>query len=158
MIKGILILIAGFIVLVAAVNFTVEFIGVHCQFCVKQKLIPFKKLSVTQQQSILHYFEIYEKRMPAVNSIFVCSTCKSVFDDFSGEKRSMDIDAITCRVWCKVCNLPVYHCEHDNPAIECAHCHTRYKWFTDTNSGYIFLRPYTDKEILKTCQDNSGHL
>ena len=49
------------------------------------------------------YFQQYESRAPDTSSVFVCRDCRYVYDDFSGEKKSMAGDTAS---FCKVCGPP----------------------------------------------------
>ena len=62
---------------------------------------PFEKLPDNDKSDILEYFRRFEDREPDVEGIFACGHCLLVYDDFSGEKRSMDGDEMS---FCKVCN------------------------------------------------------
>ena len=62
---------------------------------------PYEKLSDSDKSDILEYFRRFEDREPDVEGIFACGNCLLVYDDFSGEKRTMDGDEMS---FCKVCN------------------------------------------------------
>ena len=77
-----------------------RFFGCCCHEC-GSKMQPFEKLSNGDKSDILAYFKRFEDREPDVEGIFACGHCLLVYDDFSGEKRTMDGDE---RSFCKVCN------------------------------------------------------
>ena len=63
----------------------------------------FDELPDQEKDQILSYFKEHERRTPDTTAIFVCLHCRIVYDDFSGEKRSMEGDT---RSICKVCQSP----------------------------------------------------
>ena len=77
-----------------------NFFGCCCHEC-GTKMQPFEKLPDSDKSDILEYFKRFEDREPDVEGIFACGHCLLVYDDFSGEKRTMDGDE---RSFCKVCN------------------------------------------------------
>ena len=77
-----------------------NFFGCCCHEC-GTKMQPYEKLSDSDKSDILTYFRRFEDREPDVEGIFACGNCLLVYDDFSGEKRTMDGDE---RSFCKVCN------------------------------------------------------
>lgn len=77
-----------------------NFFGCCCHEC-GTKMQPFEKLPDNDKSDILEYFRRFEDREPDVEGIFACGHCLLVYDDFSGEKRTMDGDE---RSFCKVCN------------------------------------------------------
>ena len=76
------------------------FFGCCCHEC-GTKMQPFEKLPDSDKADILEYFRRFEDREPDEEGIFACGHCLLVYDDFSGEKRTMDGDE---RSFCKVCN------------------------------------------------------
>ena len=76
--------------------------GCCCHEC-GSKMQPFEKLSDGDKSDILAYFRRFEDREPDEDGIFACPNCLLVYDDFSGEKRTMDGDE---RSFCKACNAP----------------------------------------------------
>ena len=76
--------------------------GCCCHIC-GRRMLPFHKLSAEDQGDILGYFRGFEDREPDTEGIFICDHCCIVYDDFSGERRSMEGDD---RSICKVCNTP----------------------------------------------------
>ena len=77
-----------------------NFFGCCCHEC-GTKMQPFEKLPDSDKSDILEYFRRFEDREPDVEGIFACGNCLMVYDDFSGEKRTMDGDEMS---FCKVCN------------------------------------------------------
>ena len=77
-----------------------NFFGCCCHEC-GTKMQPFEKLSDSDKSDILEYFRRFEDRKPDEEGIFACGNCLLVYDDFSGEKRTMDGDEMS---FCKVCN------------------------------------------------------
>jgi hypothetical protein len=137
------------------------------QFCRKGKCKPLETLPEEAQVRILDYFSSHEGRNPDVTSIFVCENCRTVFDDFSGEKRSRDADTPSyyadgegkfkigaCRAFCKVCGGVVFGAELNNPKIHCNDCETQYAWRTHEKSSYRFLMPPSDAKLLPSCPNN----
>jgi hypothetical protein len=76
--------------------------GCGCHRC-GTKMKAFRSLLMEDRQDILSYFMSYENREPDTSAIYVCEPCGVVYDDFSGEARSMDGDD---RSICKICNTP----------------------------------------------------
>jgi hypothetical protein len=60
----------------------------------------FDELGPEEKDEILSYFRHAERREPDPKGIFVCDACETVFDDFSGERKSLDCDNVSM---CKVC-------------------------------------------------------
>ena len=81
-------------------TFIVRKIGCCCHRC-GNRMNFWDELEEADRRDILKYFRQHEKRKPDTSSIFVCPHCKYVYDDFSGEKRSMEGDNAS---HCKVCN------------------------------------------------------
>lgn len=157
----------GIIVVVAAVaKILIRAVGAPCQFCENRKLARFTRLSAPQQHSVLSYFRAHEGREPDLSSVFVCLDCKTVHDDFSGEKRSMDMDMISApvggvsvslaRTFCKVCNALMQGCDPENEDIHCVRCGTKYRWQNYTETGFRFLMPPRESRILERCEDAAG--
>jgi len=158
------------IALVAAVFMARYFMrtGIICQFCGDIDCKVWDRVADDVKVRILEYFRSYEKRSPDTSGIFVCDECKTVFDDFSGERASRDVDSVTvsrglhtrsivtCRTWCKVCNSLMQSCDPDNPSIRCRTCGTGYEWKTHEESGYRFLMPPENAKILERCDDLAG--
>lgn len=76
--------------------------GCSCHNC-SSRMHFWDELEESDKQDILAYFQHYENRTPDTSSIFVCPNCRYLYDDFSGEKRSMDGDNNSI---CKVCGFP----------------------------------------------------
>ncbi len=68
-----------------------NFFGYSCEEC-GSKIQPYEKLPDDDKADILEYFRRFEDREPGVEGIFACNNCLIVYDDFSGEKRTMDGD------------------------------------------------------------------
>ena len=77
-----------------------NFFGCCCHEC-GTKMQPYEQLPDSDKSDILAYFRRFEDREPDVEGIFACGNCLLVYDDFSGEKRTMDGDEMS---FCKVCN------------------------------------------------------
>ncbi len=131
---------AGLVVFAFGLKKLVEWISFPCQFC-EAKVKSFRQISIEAQEAILRYFREYEGRKPDRHGLFVCLNCKTVHDDFSGEKQSRDIDSYGCVTFCKVCHATMRGCEPENNAIKCPRCDTPYKWQTHEKSGFRFLMP-----------------
>ena len=97
-----LLLVAGVLAVLFALRWIIRRIGCNCHIC-GYRMNYFSELSIQDQREILGYFRIHEKRDPDTSAFFVCMRCSIVYDDFSGEKRSMDGDN---RSLCKICNSP----------------------------------------------------
>lgn len=101
-------ILGGILLLVAVVALGLGFrgmagaFGCACHRC-GTKMKAFRSLPMEDRQDILGYFTSYESREPDTNGIYVCEPCGIVYDDFSGERRSMDGDD---RSICKICNAP----------------------------------------------------
>ncbi len=128
-------------------------IGCPCQFCENNRMTSWDELDLRQQDVLLRYFKSCEGREPDTSAVFVCKKCGTVFDDFSGEKRSMERDMGSgCTTWCKVCNGIVVYCDLDNDNIVCGKCGTPYAWRVYKDSGYRLLMPPEDANILQKCR------
>jgi len=77
-------------------------VGCDCHNC-GNTMTAFRRLPDTDQRSILEHFEKVERRTPDTTAIFACGTCGTVYDDFSGEKKSLDGDNVSI---CKTCGQP----------------------------------------------------
>jgi len=163
----ILVLLGGVIAMCIVGKVLVSLIGCPCQFCDNRKITPFKKLPLDLQRNILDYFREYERREPDTSAVFACQECRTVFDDFSGEKRSMDTDVdhtrlsgdkghYTCKAYCKVCSSLMSGCDPDVNEIKCPRCGTAYVWNTHEKSRFRFLRPPPDAELLESIGYDSG--
>ena len=95
-----------------------------------------------------------------MGGLFVCLDCMTVHDDFSGEKRSMDVDTaggfLIARTYCKVCNYLMQGCDPENPNIQCGRCGTRYRWEVDGENGFRFLMAPAGAKLLQRCKDRMG--
>ena len=142
--------------------------GLMCQFCGATDVKVWGRLNDRQQKTINEYFMSHERRQPDTAGVFVCDACKTVFDDFSGEKGNREVDSVvvgvgpkakglvTCKAWCKVCNSMMLSCDPDNDNIHCRTCGTHYEWKTHAASGYRFLMPPEGADILARCSDPFG--
>ena len=88
--------------LLIAARWLVRRVGCDCHQC-GNRMSFFRELTPEEQKEILQYFRIHENRDPDTSAIFLCDHCLIVYDDFSGEKKSMSGDN---RSLCKVCNSP----------------------------------------------------
>ena len=70
-----------------------RFVGVPCSYCASNRLTKFAQLPTSLQRTLLTYFRQREGRHPDTDGIFICHPCRLVYDDFSGEKRSRDVDS-----------------------------------------------------------------
>lgn len=118
----------------------VKWISFPCQFC-NAKVKVLDQVSAEDQAGILAYFHQHERREPDKGGVFVCTNCKTVHDDFSGEKRSRDTDAYSCKTFCKVCGRIMYRCEPEREVVACDGCATEYHWQVHERSGYRFFTP-----------------
>ena len=139
---------AGFVGFALALRKLVEWIGFSCQFC-DAKVQPLRRIDQALQEEILQYFYNYERRKPDQSGIFVCLNCKTIHDDFSGEKQSRDPDKYNNVTFCKVCNAAIWRCEPKNDSIQCPRCQTPYIWQTYEDSEFRFLMPPEDAKLLK---------
>jgi hypothetical protein len=117
----------------------VEWIGAPCQFC-GSKTNRFRRLDSATQANILDYFVQHERREPDRSGLFICLNCRTVHDDFSGEKGSWDVDTFGCVTFCKVCLARIRGCEPERE-VECPQCETKYSWTIHDGSGFRFLMP-----------------
>jgi hypothetical protein len=148
MATNILLAVVGLVVFSLALRRLVEWIGSPCQFC-EEKTRLLRRLDAETQTAILGYFIHYERREPDRSGLFVCLHCKTVHDDYSGERASWDVDAHGCVTFCKVCHDIVRGCEPDRESIECPGCGTKYSWKVHEGSGFRFLMPPKDATILR---------
>lgn len=141
----------GFIVLVAfglTIRRIVDWMGSPCQFC-EAKTQPFRRVPPDLQALILQYFSEHERRLPDKAGLFVCMACRTVHDDFSGEKQSRDIDRYGCVTFCKVCHAVMRGCEPDRGTFQCPSCDTAYEWRRHAPSGFRFLMPPAGAELTR---------
>jgi len=94
--------IVAVVALLLGLRWIVRRVGCNCHLC-GERMVFFRDLKEEEQGEILSYFQEYEHRLPKTNAILVCRGCRIVYDDFSGEARSMEGDDIT---YCKVCKSP----------------------------------------------------
>lgn len=140
-------------VITVILKFWVRRMSLPCQFCRNVRVSLFRELPPDVQTSILSYFREYERREPDAEGLFVCRDCKTVFDDFSGEKMSREVDAIQPRHICKVCNVLMTNCGIRNKNIHCPHCGTHYTWQVHEKSGFRFLSPPPNTQVANNPVD-----
>lgn len=138
--------VVGFVVFCLVLRRVVEWIGSPCQFC-EQKTRTFRRLDIETQEAILGHSHEHERREPDRSGIFVCLNCRTIHDDYSGEKASWDIDAYGCVTFCKVCHAPLQGCEPSRD-VQCPDCGTYYAWQIHSGSGFRFFTPPRDASIL----------
>ncbi len=90
------------VIMVGLLAWLIKKVGCNCHEC-GERMDTYEELSSEQQRVIRRYFREEEGRRPDFSAIFVCPHCHFVYDDFSGEKRSMEGDE---RSYCKVCGRP----------------------------------------------------
>ena len=95
---GALVLIGGILLFARAM---VSRIGCDCHRC-GLRMKEVNRLTATERAEIASYFTQVEGRQANAEKMFACYRCRIVYDDFSGEKRSMDGDNVS---FCKVCGL-----------------------------------------------------
>ena len=140
---------AALVGLALALRKLVEWISFPCQFC-EAKVRPFRKVDTETQEAILRYFRDHERREVHQKGLFVCLNCKTVHDDFSGEKQSWDIDRFGGVTFCKVCHATMYGCNPKNDNIKCPRCETSYAWQVHELSGFRFLMPPKGTAVLRS--------
>lgn len=132
---------------------------VPCVFC-GEILVSLEDLDPTDRRQIMEYFADHEKRRPKESAVFACRGCRTVHDDFSGEQRSRDIDAVagvvTNMTFCKVCNGLMRGCDLEASSILCRQCGTPYKWEIHGKGGWRFLAPPSTAPVLPECRDSFG--
>lgn len=150
---------------VVAMRWLLRKAGLPCQFCDNMSCDRFRGLTPPEKDAVLDYFRRQEHREPDKRGIFICKACRTVFDDFSGEKNSWEIDTgrfcagpysktmTSCKTYCKVCNATMWGCDPDNDDIHCTRCGTHYAWTLHEKSGYRFLKPQGNVRLLKGCRD-----
>lgn len=119
-----------------------------CYNCSNVRLSLWAELDRDTQEAILSYFRDREHRQPDVDRIFVCRECKAVYDDFAGEGRSREADWLYKQGLCKVCNHIMAYTAIGSEGMRCRVCGTTYQWALHEPSGYYFLTPPPDAEVL----------
>jgi hypothetical protein len=159
-------LIAGLLCFVLIVAYKLLLSRFPCPACGQGKCRPLKKLPDRTQDQILHYFRVQEHRHPAIGAVFACDYCRTVFDDYSRERKSRNPDSAVyisgvgkrifsgCPAECKECGRIMHDCTLNNPNIQCDTCGTSYAWKTHERSGYRFLMRLTDEEIRLRGEDS----
>jgi len=94
--------ITALLVIGLVTRWLVRKVGCNCHIC-GRRMAFFNELTPDEQSQVTSYFEKYESRFPDTSALFACRNCRIVYDDFSGEKRSMAGDN---RSFCKVCGSP----------------------------------------------------
>ena len=130
-------------------------VGIPCQFC-DARLKYWKELPPADHESILKYFQEYEKRTPETAGLFTCPGCGTVFDDFSGERLTRDYDAFGIRAWCRICNnmmwnkkdLGTWDGVSESPYMKCHVCGAVHQWKTFGTTRFRFLMPPEDQPVL----------
>ena len=144
------IIIVGAIILI---RLLLKAAGWPCSVCGEFTMTKFEELPQNQQDEIRTYFRQHERREFKEDHVFVCPTCHTVHDDFSGEKRSRELDAFglepCCKSFCKICgNLLVYTASPD-AEVTCTHCETRQAWTSFGDSGLLFFAPPADAQLME---------
>lgn len=109
-----------------------------CQRC-GAKVLGLSDMDETSQDAVMSFFRRVESRAPDEGMIYACPDCKSVYDDFSGERRSRDQDLYYLTAFCKSCGGLMHTEGADSDTIRCNHCATTHVWRTDEASGYSYL-------------------
>ncbi len=137
----------------ALIWFLITSAGRPCPMCGAPDMMPFGKLPQSQQDDIRQYFRDEERRQFRSSQILVCPKCKSVHDDFSGEKRSRDLDLAgmlrpACTSFCKCCGrIIMYNATHEG-IVTCPGCDTKYAWRQYGFNELFFFSPQTPIRIL----------
>ena len=139
-------LVGGLLVGGILLKLVVRWMSFPCQFC-DTKVKALNQVSPEDQAGILAYFHDHERREPDKGGVFVCTNCRTVHDDFSGEKKSRDVDMYSCRTFCKVCGRIIARCEPEREVITCGDCKTEYRWQVHERSGYRFFTPPAGVEL-----------
>ena len=148
MVFGVLLL--AIAVLAGVAWLVVRWISFPCHFC-NVRVKRFDEVPEKDRDQILAYFQQHEDREPDASALFVCTNCRSVHDDFSGQKASREINAYGCTTFCKVCGRVIYGCLPERESVACRGCGTEYRWETDHASGYRFFMPPEGVKILDGC-------
>lgn len=139
-------------------RFLMKFEDWPCEIC-GQKRKLFRSLPPATQDAIRAYFVSYERRDPRTRDILVCDGCRTVFDDFSGDRKGTMVERpggralLSHGTWCKVCNMMITSAGPANNDIRCRTCGTPYAWKTHEESGYRFLMPPPGANVLRRCHD-----
>lgn len=134
-------------------RYVIRHMSLPCQFCRNTRLTLFRKLPDDLKKSILTYFREHENRDPDEEGIFVCLECRTVHDDFSGEKMSREVDFYQVTTLCKVCSTLLRDCGLYNENIRCPTCGTPYKWQVHEKSGFRYLMPPAGTEVTSKIDD-----
>ena len=150
---------AAFVAIMGIGKLLIQMVGIPCSYCRNMRLTAFKKLDHPTQNALLTYFQQRERRVPVAAAIFVCQECQLVYDDFSGEKRSRDIDdRLTggMRTFCKVCNRMMLGCDPGRGEVQCPNCQTTFCWEEYGDTGLEILMPPEGAPVLERCRDAFG--
>jgi hypothetical protein len=74
-------------------------VGCNCHKC-GGRMTTWARLSSDEQAEIAKYYRDRERRSPDTKAFFVCRRCGFIYDDFSGERLSLEGDETG---YCKVC-------------------------------------------------------
>ena len=119
----------------------VRAVGCNCGVC-GRRMRRFEALPMQDRQAILAHYQRCEDRRPDTDAVFVCPACRLVYDDFSGERRSMEGDD---RSICKVCGSPqVWH-------LGRLYTNGQIRGFVDANAQHV-----AEVECLR-CQRQDRH-
>ena len=150
----VVLMLIGFTGLGLVVKLLMRWMTFPCQICTNTRVTFVRKMPAEEQEKILDYFRQNEHRESKLAQLFVCQACRRVYDEFSGEYRSRSSDGLQLRFSCKVCNKPMaQHCDQRGDPIICRHCQTVHIWREHQPSGYIFLAPPPDVDVLPECND-----
>lgn len=156
--------VVGLSLLIVLVFFAVRYTPVYCSHCYK-KLQRWRDVTEEQKLSIRNFIKEQEDRTVDESAVFVCQHCHHVFDDFSGEKRSPEVDRTyqvhgrmvsSMRCICKICGVLMMDCSPNSPEIQCQKCETQYTWKLDEKSGLKFLIREGDRKVLDGSKDMFG--
>ena len=134
--------------------FLIKNAGRPCPMCGAPDITSFAKLDHNQRNDIYRYFDQVERRRFRQTHIFVCPKCKTVHDDFSGEKRSRDLDMIgmlkpACTSFCKCCGKILMHNASHASVVKCPSCGTQYTWTQYGGREMFFFTPQPGTQLLE---------
>ncbi len=171
------------LLLLGGLAWLIKRVGCNCHEC-GRRMDSYDELSPEKQQELRRYFLKEEGRLANFDEMFVCPHCHLVYDDFSGEKRSMEGDE---RSYCKVCGHPSVHylyyaglrrgrdiireaypaladkyeclqCGGDRTGVDCVMCDAEPKLFACPRciTLYRWYSPeYTNMKFMKPLTDES---
>ncbi len=120
-------------------------VGFPCPFCKNLRLTPFNNVPQEVRRQIISYFRDTEHRRPEAQAVWVCRDCRTVFDDFSGGRRSGG----TGQARCKVCATVLKRCLPEDESVRCTTCGTPHRWAVHEPSGFRFLMPPDDAKLRR---------